>query len=287
MTVKISRPATPTYHGPIGKCIYCGSEGSIGGLSKEHAVPLALDGSHVILRASCETCREITRKIEEINLKGITSNFGVFRVHDNYRTSHPRERPTTAPINVSKRTGLEKVIVPIKDRPPMLVLPEFKEPGILANRPVGISTFIRMKIMSGDGTAAQIKYGGPISADYHFKLDAFIRMLAKIVHSMAIATYGIDGFDPFLPDLILGKRPELAGYLVGQSPQFPPQHAHGFISRQRRRHEILFRRDPTLNLIAAGIQLFSAYPTPTYCVVVGTPMGRWSSQHAPSEPPTI
>ena len=273
MKTVIARPAAPQYHGPIGKCIYCGTDGAIGGLSKEHAMPTALEGSHVIRKASCEDCREITRKIEEINLRGVKSNFGVFRIYDDYQTSHPKERPTKAPLNVRRRSGVTRDLVPVKDRPPLLILPEFGEPGILTGSQIGAPFFNRLKLMRGDGSAAQAKYGGEISVDYNFDLIAFMRLLAKIAHSMAVVGYGLDGFEPILPDFILGRRPELAGYLIGQSRFMPSASALNPLPRNQTRHEVSFRRTP--DLIAAGIRLFATYPTPTYFVAVGKPAGKF------------
>jgi hypothetical protein len=141
--------------------------------------------------------------------------------------------------------------VPIKDLPPLLTLPEFKEPGILVDAPIGVPFFNQLKLMSGDAKSAQIKYGGVISVEYKFNIHAFLRLLAKIAHSMAIATYGVDIFEPFLPDIILGKRPELAGYLIGQSLHFQSMHELAGLPRNKQRHLVYFRRDLQKNLIAS------------------------------------
>jgi hypothetical protein len=284
MLISVTRPSAPKYHGPIGKCIYCGSDGGADGLSKEHAVPFALDGSHVLRKASCKKCSNITRKIEEDNFKGIKSNFGVLRVHDNFQTRTPKERPYKAPVSVARKSGLVKGLVPIKDRPPLLILPEFREPGIHYGASAGVPSFKRLRLMSGDASAAQQKYGGVISVDYNFNLDAFVRLLAKIAHSMAVINYGIDGYEPFLPDVILGNRPDLHGRLIGQSAYFRPLHQLSPIPRKQQRHQIYFRRDVNLNLIAAGITLFSAYDTPTYCVIVGRPKKSFSGVLSERDP---
>ena len=43
-------------------------------------------------------------------------------------------------------------------------------------------------------------------------------MLAKIAHGYAIAELGLRSFSPALPDLILGRDPRLASYLIGRCP---------------------------------------------------------------------
>src|SRR4051794_10469240 len=48
-------------HPVIGRCIYCPEEGT----TDEHIIPLSLGGKLLLRDASCDTCREITRRFEE------------------------------------------------------------------------------------------------------------------------------------------------------------------------------------------------------------------------------
>src|SRR5438105_2660009 len=108
MFTVISFRETPEYHDSFGKCIYCGSTGGEGGLTKEHIVPYALDGSIVLRGASCAKCQKETKEIEKLNFQGQHSNFGVFLVHDNYhyRRKKKKPRPTHLPITVRASTHL-------------------------------------------------------------------------------------------------------------------------------------------------------------------------------------
>jgi hypothetical protein len=250
----VTEPSSPRYHGPIGKCIYCGS--TDGPLSDEHAIPFALGGSQILRKASCEECREITRKIEEINLKGIKSNFGVFRVVAGFPTRKRKERPTHAPASIKTRLGTKRISMPIKDHPVLLAVPEFGEPGIFVGAPIGAPISIGIKLMKGDASETIKKYGGDITVDYYTKIEAFTRMLAKIAHCRAVITHGIDGFRPLLPDLIRGTRRELSTYLVGQSrhtpnlsamsPKLKPNQSPGHLVSFHRSHDLIW----------AGVQLF-------------------------------
>lgn len=49
---------------PVGKCVYCGSDGGTKGLSDEHMVPFSLGGDAVLPKASCAACATETSKIE-------------------------------------------------------------------------------------------------------------------------------------------------------------------------------------------------------------------------------
>jgi len=89
---------------------------------------------------------------------------------------------------------------------------------------------------------------------------SFVRMLAKIGHSYAVAIYGMDGFRPLALDLILG-RDRRANYLVGGGADaFPHENCGYWLG-----HTLL----PS-GLIQIKIQLFPSLKTPVYQVVVGT-----------------
>jgi hypothetical protein len=45
-----------------GACIYCGARGTV--LTNEHVIPLSLGGQHILERASCRACADITTKFE-------------------------------------------------------------------------------------------------------------------------------------------------------------------------------------------------------------------------------
>jgi hypothetical protein len=101
-----------------------------------------------------------------------------------------------------------------------------------------------------------------------FDMNRFARVLAKIAHSLAAAEIRIENFDPLLPELILGRAPELASYFIGewtdpydQSPPATPS-----------LHEVSLGMQPLERrwLAAVRIKLFAAQEnTPVYKVIVG------------------
>ena len=73
----------------VGRCIYCGSREN---LSTEHIVPRSLGGDHVLLEASCPSCRDATSRFERI-VSG--QDFLLFRTVLELPTYHPKSRPKT------------------------------------------------------------------------------------------------------------------------------------------------------------------------------------------------
>jgi hypothetical protein len=81
----------------IGRCIYCGCEE--GPLRREHVVPYGLNGPWTLLRASCESCAKITRRLEREALKNV---YGAFRVALAMQTRRPNDRPKTLALVLEK-----------------------------------------------------------------------------------------------------------------------------------------------------------------------------------------
>ena len=72
----------------------------------------------------------------------------------------------------------------------------------------------------------------------------------------------MDGFEPFLPDLIL-KKNTVMPYYVGTSRAEADSSAYGHLVTHHR------RRFQGGQLLLVNIQLFAQHTTPEYCVVVG------------------
>src|SRR3981081_1539411 len=90
-------PDRPKVYPPVGRCIYCGKAGGIQGLSKKYTVPFGLGCAHTLPKPSAASLREMTGAFEQICLR---VNFLSFRVHSNFPTRRPKERPKKLPLNV-------------------------------------------------------------------------------------------------------------------------------------------------------------------------------------------
>ena len=104
---------------------------------------------------------------------------------------------------------------------------DFDMPGILSGKTADTCTnfsvrrhaLIRRTKEFDDWVATK----GAKAASVHvwFKPAPFARMLAKVAHSYTVATLGLDGFTPFLPDAILRPDYPHLAYLVGGDPNTP------------------------------------------------------------------
>src|SRR5947209_7136061 len=57
---------------PVGRCIYCGSTESLG---REHIIPLALNGTAVLPKSTCDGCTRITGEFEQDVLRALPPAF--------------------------------------------------------------------------------------------------------------------------------------------------------------------------------------------------------------------
>jgi hypothetical protein len=88
------------------------------------------------------------------------------------------------------------------------------------------------------------------------------RFLAKIAHAMAVAEYGIEAFDPWLPNFILGQdHGSLHYYIAGHENKDCDNKGMHFISLGTWGNDGL--------RIGARIRLFCKWGTPDYEVAVG------------------
>ena len=116
------------------------------------------------------------------------------------------------------------------------------------------------------GETARIRASGTVNS------GAFARALAKIAHAQVVARYGISGFEPCLPKLILGQYHHIP-YLVGGVFEDPPPPGPAHLL-----HEIGIEEwgNEDQKLLVARIRLFANSGTdkhgmPTYYCVIGRP----------------
>jgi hypothetical protein len=255
MQIEIVSPDRSKVFQSAGRCIYCGSNQA---RTREHVMPKGLGGCIVFLDASCESCRTITSQVERDTL---AKDYKIFRAHVGF------------PMN-------EKVVP--KDAY-WLVLPILPRPGILVGRAPSADSLIThvQRLSFHPSESVEI----PISDDIpspKFCLGSFIRMIAKIAHGYAVGMLGIDRFAHLLPNLILGKNPNLLHHLAGC--------ADSVIDEEMRKQRPITRKIPdepqsswTTHQISLGVispdghrvlatvmlRLFAYYSVPLYEIVVG------------------
>jgi hypothetical protein len=212
-------------YGPVGECIYCGTDGGAEGLRSEHIMPLSLGGKAELLEASCRKCEGITSYLDGYLAKAIYYHL---RVHTG--TPSRRGYPDLLPAEIEQREGRKTLFLPTADHPFFLNMPVWGYPAVLCGlQPTSdfgdarahvywsIPDSMRKTLGLGHGEAAVVK-----DTSRPINLPTFARAIAKIGYCHAVAHYGLRGFRRLvLPDLILGKYPCIP-YFVGGDLNDPP-----------------------------------------------------------------
>jgi hypothetical protein len=243
--VELPSVVKPKVFKTIGRCIYCGRDGRVERLTREHIIPKGLNGSVIFSGASCESCRVLTARFEEEVLR---SEYKIYRAVANW----PMTRRETA-------------------RPFGLLLPNL--PPVGSSRSItDISIGCFWFPLDSDQRFPQ--------QSQSFPLVPFLRLLAKIAHGFVMGETKGKGFVPCLTDLIIGS--EANPYrCVGSAPAdmlAVVPHAseeQSTVSAEpptRTIHQVRISAispDGEKLMVSAFIRLFGQHPTPLYQVVAG------------------
>lgn len=250
----------PQTYDPVGQCIYCGSTSN---LSDEHIVPYGLHGNVVLPASSCPDCAKITTKLEQYIQRRM---LGPTRLHFNLQTRRPKERPDVLGAEVLIDNKFKLVDVPRSEFPTWLWMFNLSAPGILRDDPSGnILAEGYTLIPIADDIIEKVRRVGAGEAVSTMPINPGLlcRFLAKVAHAYAVAEYGIDGFRPLLPNLILGDLSQ-AGYLVGgqRAPRGDTKNALHYVGAR-------FEKNNGDELAVVSVHLFAFLGTPVYQVAAG------------------
>ena len=249
---------------PVGRCIYCGATEVR--LTAEHIIPESLGGMLILPAASCDACATETGAFEgRCAGQMFRGPRRILGLPQKNRGSKRKTKPDLFSVKADGRS----VEVEAHELPAMLVMFTFNPPGILVNAqptenfagsisiqqlPGFVDRFSRMRGKHGfkDQIALPVK---GTAADHG-------RLLAKIAHAYAVAELSIEGFRPFLTNIILNKPPlhirHYVGGLFGDAPKGDDLHeillGHEFWGDTR---------------VVVEIQLFADRAMPKYVVVAG------------------
>jgi HNH endonuclease len=245
---------------PVGKCIYCRSDGLPRQLTLEHIIPESLGGMLELPEASCHDCQAITSAFEGENagklFRPIRRQLHLPSKSRGKARREQRENETF----VVKFDDVRRNI-PVAEYPGLITSFVFTLPTILLGiAPTGesFSGGVSLGILPEFGerlNALRAKYGNKVEFPTRGSAEAVGRLLAKIGHAYAAAEIGLDKFKPYLLGIIRNQDPYLLHHLVGSAAGTSP-----FADDL---HEIEILPPQTFGndkLIVVKIHLFSNYP---------------------------
>jgi len=266
--IKFDAPAP--YGVPIGCCIYCRSTED---LSDEHIVPFSLGADIYLTKASCAQCAGKLSYVEGYSAREI---FGPLRVLYRIQSRRKNIRLNDVPVMVTTELGEVTRMVPRAELPVWLALPLFDLPGILNDDVPAPLTSVQTWIWEANDARDRLQMlrqpgDKSIRLEIATKPEMFARAIAKIGHAFAVGRFSIDGFRPYLPDIIFGRNPNIAYLIGGAEPPTTPQTLP--LGTHRASHHTmtatLLAREGKPTLLATTIRLFSFTGSPAYWVIVG------------------
>lgn len=265
----------PRQYASANVCIYCGSTTN---LHDEHIIPLALSGTWILPNASCNICGGISSAFEGTCARLI---LGPLRMLFDMQSRRKKERPDTLPLKVKHRPEDDWTFVSIKrdQYPFVLLFPHFEMPEELTGQPVvgrrdaAAKTFWIRGASGPQGMNAHLEslarqlHVAAIMPTGDFDVPPFCLMLAKIAHSYAVAELGIDGFAPFVAEMITTKDVSNCVQFIGGLMTAEPE--------TQKLHELSFGTPSPVrpDIISVRIRLFACLGAPTYFVAVGRRAG--------------
>jgi len=254
-----------------GLCIYCATTLPREALTDEHVIPFALGhNTYVLEKASCRPCAKIIQRYEQEVLSKQMGNFRL-KVDAPSRTK-PRKRPQKINIpfmeiddhgHILRELGVRSFT--IDDAPLTLALWRLPEARLLRN---GAS--------SGDDAGMPWSYTEPRAYEIARRVaketganhvamklgevnrSHFLRFLAKTAHAYAVAELKMDGFTPFLNDVILNKAHDLSQFVGGTTPPESEPAATVVMAIERKD-----------DLVVVLFQIYPLLNSPAYAIICG------------------
>jgi hypothetical protein len=258
MTAQFPYPAK--LYQPLNRCAYCPSDVQ---LSTEHIISYGLGGELIFPKASCESCRKATSKVEDFILRKYLC---ALRSHLSLPSRNPAGRPDGYKLKLSKNgrpPWTQKV--PLSKHPGDVRFVMFDPPGHVVGRPVNHPTY-NVRLVTGrifSDWENRLRALGADGAEDKVAVNAMAlaRIIAKIGHSYAIAELGFGAFEEtYVNHLVKAEAADWHHWVGGYDRRR--------IVEPVALHELKFlRRGQDLSTI---VHLFIPYcPTDAYEVVVG------------------
>ena len=136
-------PRGPAYFPSSKACIYCGATNVR--LTDEHVVPYAFGGSHVLRKASCDRCANMTKKFEQRVARDL---WGDARTSFNAPTRHKREHKAYIDMPEADHR-VRSLTISAQDYPAGFVFYKMSKAGLLCGLPesVDLSSMWQMVVV--------------------------------------------------------------------------------------------------------------------------------------------
>lgn len=188
--LKFQPPPHPTQR-VVSQCIYCLTREQP--LSREHVIPLGLNGELLLLEASCVRCAAITSRFERDALRSalIGPRTGL-----RMRTRRPRDRPARLSLLVERGRRRQRILIPVAEYPAFLATPVFAPPAHLSGAPYVSGIVVRgagrTQVSGLPVSALQRKYKCDyVGVQIAYEPVAFARLIAKIAYGYAVLVMGL------------------------------------------------------------------------------------------------
>lgn len=208
----------PPPYNPVGRCIYCGSDGSDHGLGREHIIARSLGGSFILPKASCRQCEGITSYIDGVCGRQL---FIVARVKYGLPIKTRKKRPSTFPVIADWGTHKTHERLRAAAHPFILAMPEFGEPPSLLTGEHDRQDWGSRTVFVYTEGRPNLPGAKSVGVKTHLNDRIICRMLSKVALAYCVAEHGIDSFKSIVSDFIIEDR-SLAPYFVGRADQRPP-----------------------------------------------------------------
>ena len=253
---------------PVGRCIYCDAKRyseTRDQFGTEHIIPEGLGGRILLPAASCFLCEQKTNEFENFCQ---TEMLRAFRYKLGIKGKRRKtKRVTSLPIEFLINGEWTAQNVPLAHYPLTLLIPTFPLPDILRLEPVEKSTVLQFSVINmwdEQANAALTRRFG--AKDIRFvsgntQIRQFVRMLAKIAYSYAVAKRGFGGFRQLVLPIIEGDL-SFAHLLIGCTAKIPDAKTRHSLDLQSEIHN-------GRNYWVVRIRMFADLGWPEYICVVG------------------
>lgn len=257
-------------HGPTkiktkAVCIYCNR--AVPNLTDEHIIPLSLGGQHLIQKASCLVCADITKKFEQDVARDL---WGDARISFDAPSRRKKERPSHITLSGCIPSGAPLEVAYIEYPAPMIFY-KMPQAGILQGftHDQDLSPTWKLVYISDDDKIKKFEtnYPGRLTAKFRHVPESFGRLIAKIGYGQVLCSLDPSDFNPICLPYILGTEKNLS-YVVGGREtiaEMLPGIGYSMASH--------FLGTSDRGVLMAEIRLFANNGTPTYHVVVGDVSG--------------